>query len=65
MKSNKINEGNVYNVETTFGASQNASKDGLASWKKEVRKQLMNHLSRSKIKNIDAVIKATFVDILD
>jgi hypothetical protein len=65
MKSNKINEGNVYNVETTFGASQNASKSGLSSWKKEVRRQLMDYLARSKVKNIDAVIKATFGDTLD
>jgi hypothetical protein len=65
MKSKKINEGNVYNVETTFGASQDASKDGLASWKQEMRKQLMDYLSRSKVQNIDAVIKATFGNILD
>jgi len=65
MKSNKINEGNVYNVETTFGASQDTSKDGLAQWKHEMRKQLMQYLSRSNIQNIDAVIKATFGDTLD
>lgn len=65
MKSKKINEGNVYNVETTFGSSQDASKDGLASWKQEMRKQLMQYLSRSKVPNIEAVIKATIGDMLD
>ena len=65
MQSKKINEGNVYNVEKTFGASQNASKDGLASWKQEMRKQLMQYLSRSNVPNVEAVIKATFGDILD
>jgi hypothetical protein len=65
MKSNQVNEGNVYNVETTFGASKDASKDGLASWKQEMRKQLMQYLSRSNVPNIEAVIKATFGDTLD
>jgi hypothetical protein len=65
MKSNKINEGNVYNVETTFGVKEDASKDGLAGWKTEMRRQLMDYLSRSNIKNIDQVIKATFGDLLD
>lgn len=65
MKSNQVNEGNVYNVETTFGASQDASKDGLWQWKKEMRKQLMQYLSRSNVPNIEAVIKATFGDTLD
>ena len=65
MKSKKINEGNVYNMETTFGASQDASKDGLASWKLEMRKQLMQYLSRSNVPNIEAVIKATIGDVLD
>jgi hypothetical protein len=65
MKSKKINEGNVYNMETTFGASQDASKDGLASWKQEMRKQLMQYLSRSNVSNIEAVIKATIGDVLD
>lgn len=65
MKSNKITEGNVYNVETTFGANQDASKDGLAGWKAEMRRQLMDYLSRSNIKNIDQIIKTTFGDILN
>jgi hypothetical protein len=62
---NNIKEGNLYNVETTFGANQNSSKDGLAAWKIEARKQLMQHLKRSGVPNIDAVIKATFGDLLD
>jgi len=64
MKSKKINEGNVYNVETTFG-KPNSSKDGLANWKLEVRKQLMQYLSRANVPNIESVIKATIGDILD
>ena len=66
MKTNKsiVNEGNVYNVETTFGANT-SSKDGLANWKLEVRKQLMQYLSRANVPNIESVIKATIGDILD
>lgn len=65
--SNKkdINEGNIYNMETTFGSNDNSSKDGLASWKKETRRQVMEYLKRSNVHNIDAVIKATFGNILD
>lgn len=65
--SNKkiIEEGNLYNVETTFGSNQNSSKDGLATWKLEARKQVMQQLKRSGVLNIDAVIKATFGDMLD
>jgi hypothetical protein len=65
--SNKknIKEGNLYNIETTFGGNQSSSKDGLAAWKLEARKQLMQQLKRSGVPNIEAVIKATFGDTLD
>ena len=65
--SNKkdINEGNLYNMETTFGSNDNSSKDGLAAWKNETRRQVMEYLKRSNVHNIDAVIKATFGNILD
>ena len=64
-KSNKIVEGNIYNVEDTFGADQNSSKDGLERWKLELRRQLMEYLKRSKVPNAEAVIKATIGDTLE
>ena len=65
MESNDIYEGNIYNMEDTFGSDQNATKDGLARWKIEMRRQLMEYLKRAKVLNPDAVIKATIGDSMD
>lgn len=67
MKNNKsnVNEGNVYDMQDEIAGNKNGSKDGLAAWKKETRKQVLKYLKRSQSKNISAIIKATFGDLLD
>jgi len=67
MMSNKkiVKEGNLYNMETTFGANQNSSKDGLAAWKVEARKQALEYLRRANVPNIDQAIKSIFGTMLD
>jgi hypothetical protein len=67
MKTNKsnVNEGNVYNIQDEISGNKNASTDGLAAWKKETRKQVLQYLKRSQSKNVAAIIKATFGDLLD
>jgi hypothetical protein len=65
MNKNKSNikEGNLYNKEDQIAGNSNASVDGLASWKLEARKRIMEQLKRSKVMNPEAVIKATFGDL--
>ena len=59
MKSNKINEGNIYDMQDTFGANKDATKTGLNRWNAEMRRQLMEYLKRSKVLNPELVIKTT------
>ena len=61
----RITEGNLYNVEDEIKGKKNASSSGLENWKKEVRKQLMDQLSRQNIKNVEEVIRKTFGNLLD
>lgn len=60
----QVSEGNVYNMETAY-AGPNRSKTGLQSWSKEVRRQLMQHLSDKSPEEVEKIIKATFGDTLD
>lgn len=60
-----INEGNLYNVEDTFGKDTNASMTGLENWKKEVLKQLKDNLSRQNIPNIEEIVSKVFGHTLD
>ena len=61
----KINEGNLYNVEDEFSKKAQPSTDGLAAWKKEMRKQLGEYLKRQKIPYASEAIRRTFGDMLD
>ena len=54
-----MNEGNLYNIETST-ISSNRSKTDLEAWKKEVRRQLMVHLAGKSKKEITNIIKTTF-----
>jgi len=62
--------GNLYNVEQhsepqTVATGQNASKIGLDKWTTEMRKQVMEKLRGYAPEKVDAIIKATFGDIMD
>jgi hypothetical protein len=62
--------GNLYNVEQhsepqTVATGQNASKTGLDQWTTELRKQVMEKLRGYAPEKVDAIIKATFGDIMD
>jgi hypothetical protein len=63
--SKKIDEGNVYNIQTASMGDPNPSKTGLEAWKNETRRKVMEYLKRSKVLNPDAIIKATFGNMLD
>jgi hypothetical protein len=65
MSSNNINEGNLYNIQTSTAGQKDPSKEGLEAWKNETRRQVMEYLKRSKVMNPQAVLKATFGNILD
>ena len=61
--------GNLYNVEQhsepqTVATGQNASKTGLDQWTNEMRKQVMEKLRGYAPEKVDAIIKATFGDIM-
>jgi hypothetical protein len=60
----QVSEGNVYNMETAY-MGPNRSKVGLKSWSKEIRRQLMQHLSNKSPEEVEKIIKATFGDVLD
>lgn len=59
-----LGEGNLYNVQTVTHPKSNEGT-GLDVWKNEVKKQLLKHLKRQNIKNIDQVIQQTFGTTLD
>ena len=60
----QVSEGNVYNMETAY-LGPNRSKIGIQNWSKEVRRQLMQHLSDKSPEEIEKIIKATFGNTLD
>ena len=62
--------GNLYNVEQhsepqSVATGQNASKIGLDQWTTEMRKQVMEKLRGYAPEKVDAIIKATFGDVMD
>ena len=59
--------GNLYNVEQKYNptklvGTQDASQAGLAKWKQEVRKQIMEKLKGYSPEHVDDIIKKTFSD---
>ena len=65
MKSNKINEGNLYNVEQKVNPVQVAntfqgSIQGLGEWNKAIRKEVMQKLRGYAPEKIDEIIQKTF-----
>ena len=60
----QVSEGNVYNMETAY-LGPDRSKVGIQNWSKEVRRQLMQHLSDKSPEEIEKIIKATFGNTLD
>ena len=64
MKS--IKEGNLYNIEQSITAKDAgiSSQIGLEQWKKEVRKTLMEKLRGYSPKQINAIIKSTFGNVI-
>ena len=59
----KINEGNLYNVETaTNPSASDQTEYGLKIWNKEMRKQLGQHLARNNETpdRIKQIIATTF-----
>lgn len=60
----QVSEGNVYNIETAYNGPDR-SKVGIQDWSKEVRRQLMQHLSDKSPQEIEEIIKSTFGDVLD
>ena len=57
--------GNLYNVEQKYNPTapvgiEDASQAGLAKWKQEVRKQIMEKLSGYSPDKVDEIIKKTF-----
>lgn len=59
--------GNLYNVEQKYNptksvGTQDASQAGLAQWKQEVRKQIMEKLKSYSPEHVDDIIKKTFSD---
>jgi hypothetical protein len=59
-----LKEGNLYNVQTVRVPDQGEGT-GLDTWKKEVKKQLLDHLRQRNIKNIDQIIQQTFGTTLE
>lgn len=60
----QVSEGNVYNMETAY-LGPNRSKIGIQNWSREVRRQLMQHLSDKSPEEVEKIIKATFGNTLD
>ena len=60
----QVSEGNVYNMETAY-LGPNRSKISIQNWSKEVRRQLMQHLSDKLSEEVEKIIKTTFGDTLD
>lgn len=60
----QVSEGNVYNMETAY-IGPNRSKIGIQNWSKEVRRQMMQHLSDKSPEEVEKIIKATFGNTLD
>lgn len=62
---NKINEGNLYNIEDNITGKPDASFSGLSKWQLEVRKQVIEQLRRQNIPNMEEIIRKTFGTTLD
>jgi len=62
---NKINEGNLYNIEDNVAGNSNASSSGISKWQMEVRKQVLEQMKRQNIPNMEEIIKKTFGTTLD
>ena len=60
----KLIEGNVYNVQQVSTLKPDSSKIGLDQWTTEMRKQVMEKLRGYAPEKVDAIIKATFGDIM-
>lgn len=60
-----IREGNLYNMEMEISKVENPSQIGLESWKKEVRKQILQSLIRQKTPDIENIIKSIFGETLE
>jgi hypothetical protein len=59
--------GNLYNVEQKYNPTktvgiEDVSQAGLAKWKQEVRKQIMEKLKGYSPEHVDDIIKKTFSD---
>ena len=61
----ELNEGNVFNMETTASAGRDSSKEGLRVFKSELKSQLMDYFKRNKVQNADEIIKKTFGELLE
>lgn len=62
---NKINEGNLYNIEDNVAGKSNASSSGISKWQMEIRKQVLEQMKRQNIPNMEEIIKKTFGTTLD
>ena len=60
----KLIEGNLYNVQQVSTLKPDSSKTGLDQWTAEMRKQVMEKLRGYAPEKVDAIIKATFGDIM-
>jgi len=49
-----VNEGNLYNIETSTIQKDRSKKD-LSSWKKQVKKELMRHLADKSPEEVKAI----------
>ena len=60
----KLIEGNLYNVQQVSTLKPDSSKTGLDQWTAEMRKQVTEKLRGYAPEKVDAIIKATFGDIM-
>lgn len=59
---NKLNEGNLYNVQqvVTPSTGSNVSQKGLDEWSKAIRKEAMEKLRGYAPEKVDEIIQKTF-----
>jgi len=61
----EIPEGNLYNMEDTFGAGTNASETGLKKVKEKIKSQILDIIKRNKMKQGKKIIQKTFDKLLE
>lgn len=61
----ELNEGNVFNMETTASAGRDSSGEGLTAFKSELKSQLMDYFKRNKVQNAEEIIQKTFGKLLE